>query len=731
MAELFLNYPLFLIGLPLLALPILIHLINLLRHRRIKWAAMEFLLAAHRKSNTWIILKQLLLLLLRIMAVAAVVLILAQMLLKEEWQRILGGITTHHVVLIDDTYSASDTGGDGKSVLDRAKSDALKIGEGAVNARSSQKFTLVRFSRPEKPDINVASVDRGFLASLRSAIDRIGPSQADTHPEKVLAALDETLDAPQDEKRIIYILSDFRAREWDSPKELNDRLTKLNKEGVEVKLVLCAEEDQHPNLTITSLAPRPGTVAAGVPVFMEVSVKNNGTTTARGVSVLLQEDGRTRSPVIIEEIRPGRTETRRFESRFATAGEHRIQATLEKDPVEADNARYAVVDVPVGVPALICDGDPEGSDGKFIGMVLDPGEPVRTGITPQIEQPRFVTTNPLEKFPVVYLCNVERLDPEAIKALEGYVEAGGGLAIFVSEKTNARYANEHLYKNGQGIFPVPLAAPYDLIADRLEQAPDLDVSIEHPVFRIFESLRADDLEQVKIWKYFAPAKDWKPDPNSTTKVIAKLRNGAPLAVEKTLGRGRIVMFMTTAAPIWNNWCRNPAFVVTVLELQSYLSGPRWAKPTRDVGQPIHETLDPTRYAEPYRLVLPDLEETKGRATIQEKSLLVEWDETGKAGIYSLHLAARDGRPEVRSFTYNVNPDEGNLALVGAEKLQARVTAPKTAIVKTGGLSAGAGDATRSSVSEFLLYALIFLLIGEQVLAYSASYHPPMAKGVPA
>ncbi|MGH7137009.1 MAG: BatA domain-containing protein, partial [Pirellulales bacterium] len=31
-------------GLALVAVPVLIHLINLLRHRRVPWAAMEFLL---------------------------------------------------------------------------------------------------------------------------------------------------------------------------------------------------------------------------------------------------------------------------------------------------------------------------------------------------------------------------------------------------------------------------------------------------------------------------------------------------------------------------------------------------------------------------------------------------------------------------------------------------------------------------------------------------------------
>ena len=46
-------------GLLIVGAPVLIHLINLLRHRRVDWAAMEFLLASQKKNRTWVILKQL------------------------------------------------------------------------------------------------------------------------------------------------------------------------------------------------------------------------------------------------------------------------------------------------------------------------------------------------------------------------------------------------------------------------------------------------------------------------------------------------------------------------------------------------------------------------------------------------------------------------------------------------------------------------------------------------
>lgn len=65
--------PLALIALPLIALPILIHLINQYRHRTIPWAAMMFLMHAKRMSQGMARLRHFLILLMRILAIAALI----------------------------------------------------------------------------------------------------------------------------------------------------------------------------------------------------------------------------------------------------------------------------------------------------------------------------------------------------------------------------------------------------------------------------------------------------------------------------------------------------------------------------------------------------------------------------------------------------------------------------------------------------------------------------------
>lgn len=60
-------------ALPLALLPILIHLINRMRHRSMRWAAMMFLLSANRSSTRYAQLRQFLILVLRVAALLALI----------------------------------------------------------------------------------------------------------------------------------------------------------------------------------------------------------------------------------------------------------------------------------------------------------------------------------------------------------------------------------------------------------------------------------------------------------------------------------------------------------------------------------------------------------------------------------------------------------------------------------------------------------------------------------
>lgn len=731
----FLN-PTLLWGLALIALPVLIHLINMLRHRRVQWAAMEFLLASQKRNSTWVRLKELLLLLVRMAAVAAVVLIVAQPLLNSEFGRRFGGGATHHIVLLDDSFSMDDRWAD-TSALEQAKTAIERIGRQAALESTEQQFTLLRLSRsgalgPPRPDLTEELVDESFGERLSELLRPMRPTELAVGPEQGLAAIRSLLPDEQGQRRVLYLVTDFRARQWDEPGELRTALAALDEAGYELRLINAVDAARG-NVAITQLRPQAGTRAAGVPLAMELTVHNFGDTAVRGVSVEIDQDGEPRSGLVIDEIGPRESQTRRFPVYFETAGDHLLTARLPSDTVAADNQRFSLVSVPLSVPVLLVDGGADQANARFLATALAPRGSVTTGIAPRIETPSYLNNNPLEGFQAIYLLDIERLDAPAIEALEAYVAAGGGLGVFMGPNCRTTFFNEALHREGAGLMPLPLVTETQLLVDRLDKGADMEVT-DHPIFRIFLGERNSFLAGVGIERYFAAPKDWAPPPESTVRVLARLRNGAPLAVERRFGSGRVVAFLSTAAPVWNNWGRNPSFVVAMLEMQSYLApAPGEVGQTSLVGEPIELQLDATKYQSRVRMQPPGGDPSQAVVVelpppAADGSLApVAFEETLASGVYEVQLSTIENQPEQRRWALNVDPDEGDLRRLDSRDLATRLEGIDYEYRQAADYQATRPELAGSNISQWILLLLVALLVGEQLLAYVVSYHPPAAE----
>ncbi len=507
-------------------------------------------------------------------------------------------------------------------------------------------------------------LDADFSSQLENVIGPLTVSETAAEPQDALAAVENLPPKPHDEDRIVYLVSDFRANQWQEPVALAKMLARLDESGAQLHLINCVDQI-HQNLAVVGLRPAAGTRTAGVPLLVEVTLQNFGPSDAKSVAVSLEEDGLARPAVVVEELPAGKQVTRRFPVLFSTAGEHELVARLPTDPVPADNERSLVIDVPAAVDVLIIDGDPEAKDAFFLATALAPGGKTTSGLRPVIESPAYLRDHTLEDFATVYLLNIDRLQPADVVALEDFVKAGGGLGVFLGERSRATFINEELYRGGEGFFPLPLDGPAELVVDRLEKAPDVEVT-DHPIFAVFAGERNSFLSTVTVQRYFAAQENWSPDADSSTRVIARLRNKAPLAVERQFGAGRVVVMLTKAAPVettlgsWNNWGRNnPSYVVAMLEMQSYLAAARQPDTSRLLGTPLAVDLDVAKYVPQVRFVVPREDGTTETlavdATGADAGHRAVLSDTYISGIYEALLTATDGGQQIEHFAFNVAP----------------------------------------------------------------------------
>ncbi len=101
--------PLLLAALPLVALPIIIHLINQRRYQTIRWGAMMFLLAANRMSRGFARLRQWLIMAFRMAAIAGLIFAISRPLAGGWLGLSAGGRPDTTIILLDRSPSMQES----------------------------------------------------------------------------------------------------------------------------------------------------------------------------------------------------------------------------------------------------------------------------------------------------------------------------------------------------------------------------------------------------------------------------------------------------------------------------------------------------------------------------------------------------------------------------------------------------------------------------------------------
>jgi len=180
--------PLLLYALPLALLPVIIHLLNRLRHRTQAWGAMRFLVAASRSSVNRARLKQFLILLLRTLAVLMLILFLARPL-TGGWMGWAFASAPDTVLILLDRSASMDTRLAGTS-LTRREQALQRIQQAAEPYQGVSNFVLIESA--------------GATAQSLAQIDRIAD-------HALASSTDTTTDMPSLLQRSVQWLSDNQA----------------------------------------------------------------------------------------------------------------------------------------------------------------------------------------------------------------------------------------------------------------------------------------------------------------------------------------------------------------------------------------------------------------------------------------------------------------------------------------------------------------------------------------
>ena len=197
--------PWVLLALPLVALPLVIHLINQRRFQTVQWAAMMFLLSAQAISRGYSRLRHWLIMALRMAAVAAVILAVGRPLSRGWLALAAGGRPDTALVILD--RSPSMQARDPAAVDTKLDTGRRLLAESLTTLRPARCVVLT------DPDAPPLELDRpAALAELPT----VGPTAAPADIPRLLQAAHDFIRDNTTGVTEIWICSDQRANDWDA-----------------------------------------------------------------------------------------------------------------------------------------------------------------------------------------------------------------------------------------------------------------------------------------------------------------------------------------------------------------------------------------------------------------------------------------------------------------------------------------------------------------------------------
>ena len=568
----FLN-PIMLAGLAAVSVPIIIHLLNRRKFRKVVWAAMRFLQNAVEQNQRRMRIEDMILLALRCLLIALLALALARPAILSNATDVFGQSKVTGVIILDNSQSMGMS--DGTSTrFEKAKQAA----EGALDSMPAGSATAVLLASdvvqgviPEPTfDLNLAR------KALREA--PLTDRSTDLLPalQKALATLKERLAL----RREIYLVTDGQATGWRQLAEIQRALEQSRSE-IKTHIILVNEHEEK-NIAITELRQASGLSPVNQPLRFEAKVSNFGKDEVRNVRVSLGMEGEP--PVdefTIDSLPGGSTKNVTMFTKLRTEGFHSIKANIPSDRLPADDQRTVAVRAIKEVKVLLVDGEPGNEPREnevfFLRSAL---VPVTSETAPDYFIKTSTITSPelsqarLDDFDCVVLANVPDFSDTVVKALESYLRRGGGLMIFPGGRANAAFYNEKLFQQTK-LLPAELGNPRGEANQDEKFFTFQEKDYEHPIVSIWNDPGSGKLGSARFFRAFelkmSPGQTNVPSARSSgpqatageagvPQIILKYNDGMPAIAERPWGLGRVVLFSSSADTAWNDLPVRLAFV---------------------------------------------------------------------------------------------------------------------------------------------------------------------------
>lgn len=514
--------PLFLWGLLAVMIPVLIHLFDFRRFKRVyfsdTWLLREMLEKTRKQSK----LRHLIIMSLRMLAIAALVLAFSQPYIVGNEQKQSSGGQKSVCIYIDNSFSMEAVG-ERDVLFQIAREKAREI---VMAYQVSDRFQLLTNDFEGK---HQRWVNRDEFIEMLDML-KTTPFHKDIN-----SVLDRQLDliaSTREKNPVIYLISDFQAS--------TTKITAMKEVGFPVKLVPL-NAGKTDNISIDSLWFDSPLRQQGQLMHLGVSIRNYSNEVVENISVKLYLDGREKG-VSTAQISPnGRSECQ-LSFMVSSGGSHNGYVELEDHPLTFDDRLYFAFDIAEEIPVLDIKGN---GSSNFIRTLFSNDSLIRYAEVPE----GGINSSDFNTYSFIILDEASSISSGISSELSRYVHDGGSLLII--PPTNYKSDNYRALFNELGIDGLGAA---DTSKTRIAA-----IEYTHPIYRdIFESIpKQIDLPNVNFCYTILKGSGIS---------LLSLLNGKSFLSQYNSGKGKVYLMASPLQAKAGPFASHAIFVPTMFQM---------------------------------------------------------------------------------------------------------------------------------------------------------------------
>jgi hypothetical protein len=526
-------------------LPILIHLLNRQRFKKVDFPTLRFLHELQRQKMRQVRVRQILLLILRTLAVLFLVLALARPVMKSSAGILPGAEARTTAVLILDRSASMQTETPSGTRFRQIQTRAQEILESLKDGDEAQ--IVWADAEPDKFPENPTSQIR----LLREAVVEAKPAAHGGDLVKALRTARQIVGASQNLHKEVYVLSDLSLSAW--PEKLPE--TALLPSDVRLFLIPASGAASR-NIGITDASVISRIITPNRPIDVSFTLRNTGTTPATDRIVSVYFGGRRVAQTRVT-LAAGETRVQQLKFSPDTPGDQVGYVRIEEaDDFAADDQRFFVLRVPSRLHVALAGND--GAARSLVALALNPTADPTSFVDVKMMTPAQLESEDWSMLDAIVVVDASTFNSAFATRLRSFIEGGKGVLVIPGPQADLKAYASWLPSLG-------LPVPGELWQSETGAARWNTSDLKHPLFEgLFEEKPAGISPD--LFKILRTATS-----NTATEIVAT-STGIPFLLESKNGKGRAMMMTSSTDPSWSSLYRSGIFPPLMVSGVAYLSG---------------------------------------------------------------------------------------------------------------------------------------------------------------